>query len=287
MRVAVTGGSGFLGRHLLAELEARGIPTSVLSRTPDVPAHMAGKEIVVCDIASPPADLYERLGSPDVLIHLAWGGLPNYRSLHHVNDELPRQYHFLRTLVLGGLRDIVGAGTCFEYGMAYGPLSEDAPSRPDNPYGYAKNALREQLGLVQSECNFSLTWVRLFYMYGEGQGSGSLWAQFNAALKAGATKFPMSGGEQLRDYLPVREIVRTMTDLAQTGGNKGIVNICAGKPISVRSLVEAWIAEGGRRIELQRGVFAYPDYEPFAFWGDRTKLDALLARARSQPTGTV
>ena len=41
-------------------------------------------------------DAFERIGRPDVLIHLAWGGLPNYRSLHHFEGELPAQYRFLR-----------------------------------------------------------------------------------------------------------------------------------------------------------------------------------------------
>lgn len=274
----MTGGTGFLGRHLIAELDAREISATMLSRSTEVPPFLAGKKVVVCDISEPPEDLYQRLGSPDVLIHLAWGGLPNYRSLHHLNVELPRQYDFLRTLISGGLRNLLVAGTCFEYGMAYGPLAEDALTRPTNPYGYAKNALREQLEFLQGEHDFSLTWARLFYMYGEGQAAGSLWSQLKRALDSGEDKFPMSGGEQLRDYLPVGRVVHEMTDLALACRNEGVVNICAGAPVSVRSLVESWIADDGRKIELQRGAFAYPDYEPFAFWGDRSKLDAIRKR---------
>ena len=87
-----------------------------------------------------------------MLIHLAWGGLPNYRSLHHVETELPAQYRFLRGLVEAGLQSLVVAGTCFEYGMQSGPLDEEQPTRPETPYGFAKDTLRRELqGLVPVE----------------------------------------------------------------------------------------------------------------------------------------
>jgi len=50
--------------------------------------------VVRLDLAAAPANTFELLERPDVLIHLAWGGLPNYRSLHHFEQELPLQYRF-------------------------------------------------------------------------------------------------------------------------------------------------------------------------------------------------
>jgi dTDP-6-deoxy-L-talose 4-dehydrogenase (NAD+) len=86
----------------------------------------------------------------------------------------------------------------------------------------------------------------------------------------------MSAGEQLRDYLPVEEVARAIVFLAGRQGNPGCINVCAGKPISVRTLVEGWIAENGWEIALNLGHYPYPDYEPMAFWGDRDRLDAIL-----------
>jgi dTDP-6-deoxy-L-talose 4-dehydrogenase (NAD+) len=86
----------------------------------------------------------------------------------------------------------------------------------------------------------------------------------------------MSGGEQLRDYLPAAEVARHLVSLAIGGKDPGIVNICSGKPVSIRSLVEGWIAENGWSIDLNRGLYPYPDYEPMAFWGDRQKMDRCL-----------
>jgi len=55
--------------------------------------------------------------------------------------------------------------------------------------------------------------------------------------------------------------------LAQKSKNIGIVNICSGKPKSVRSLVEQWVSENDWNIQLELGYYPYPDYEPMEFWG--------------------
>src|SRR6185369_16423277 len=118
-------------------------------------------------IASPPDDPFAALGHPDVLLHLAWDGLPNYRSPHHFEQELPRHYTFLSRAVRAGLPALVAAGTCLEYGQQSGALAAELETRPTNPYGFAKDALRKQLQQLQAVHPFRLTWARLFYMYGE------------------------------------------------------------------------------------------------------------------------
>ena len=88
------------------------------------------------------------------------------------------------------------------------------------------------------------------------------------AVAAGHKEFPMSGGEQLRDYLPVSEVARQLVDLALNPADPGPVNLCSGRPVSVRRLVEGWIDQNGWKIEPKYGELPYPDYEPMAFWGD-------------------
>jgi dTDP-6-deoxy-L-talose 4-dehydrogenase (NAD+) len=223
-------------------------------------------------------DPFEQLGRPETLIHLAWGGLPNYRSLHHFEDELPAQYRFLKALVTAGLRNIVVAGTCLEYGMRSGALREDDAAQPTTAYGFAKDALRRALEQLKAVQRFDLTWARLFYIYGEGQAPGSLLSQLRAAVARGDAKFNMSLGQQLRDYLPVETAAEALVRLAITGRDHGVVNVCSGQPISVERLVRQWIEQNGWSIELNLGYYPYPDYEPLAFWGDCQKLTVSGAR---------
>jgi len=269
MKVAVTGVSGFVGRHVLTELKKHEADIVAITRdAARLNEHDGSVRVVEMDIANPTPDSYERLGKPDVLIHLAWDGLPNYKSLHHFETELPRQYQFLKSMVDSGLSSMLVTGTCFEYGMQSGALSATMPTKPTNPYGYAKDALRQQLEYLKQTKPFNLTWGRLFYMYGEGQPNTSLYPKLKEAVLRGDKVFNMSGGEQLRDYLPVEEVARQIVQLALAQRNIGAVNICSAQPISVRRLVEQWLAENNWEIELNLGHYPYPDYEPMAFWGE-------------------
>lgn len=277
MKIAVTGASGFVGRHVLGELASRGVETVAVLRPGSASAvGLPCASMVRLDIHDTPANAFELLGLPDGLIHLAWGGLPNYRSLHHFEQELPTHYHFLKTLVSSGLKNLLVTGTCFEYGMQSGPLSEDQEPCPANPYGFAKNSLRRQLEYLKDAHPFKLVWSRLFYLYGEDQSENSLFPQLKKAVERGDKMFNMSGGEQLRDYLPVSEVARNIVALALKQDDIGVVNICSGTPVSVRNLVENWISSNNWSIDLNLGHYPYPDYEPMAFWGDAQKLTSLI-----------
>jgi nucleoside-diphosphate-sugar epimerase len=274
VKLAVTGATGFIGGHVADCLHTRGVRYVASGR--DAGRSRSGVPFVAMDICDPPSDFFDRLGRPDVLIHLAWGGLPNYRSLHHFETELPRQYALLKRFVDAGLRHLVVVGSCFEYGMRDGALSEVLEPAPANTYGLAKDILRRQLEYLASARGVELTWARLFYMWGERQAAGSLYSSLSAAVQRGDRSFGMSGGEQLRDFLPVSTVADYLVQLSLRRKGTGVVNICSGKPISVRRLVEGWIADNGWNISLNLGRYPYPDYEPMAFWGDPQKLNRCL-----------
>jgi len=274
----VTGASGFVGRHILACL-LKHDDMEIVAVTRDVKRlaeFNKAVRILEMDISCPPSDCFEQMGRPDSLIHLAWDGLPNYKSLHHFEIELPKQYRFLKNIIESGLPSLLVTGTCFEYGMQSGSLTADLLTTPNNPYGYAKDALRKQLEFLKSDSRFKLTWARLFYMYGEGQSQASLYTKLTEAVIRGDKVFNMSGGEQLRDFLAVEEVAHQLVQLALAEGELGCVNVSSGHPISVRNLVEQWLSENDWKIDLNLGYYPYPDYEPMAFWGDRLALDMIL-----------
>lgn len=278
MRVLLTGATGFIGRHVLASLRKKGLEVAVLTRDASRFDSLGSSlKVVQADIGASDSDLFQRLGAPDVLIHLAWSGLPNYKSLHHFEDELPTQYRFIRHMVDSGLKSVTVAGTCFEYGMQSGMLSENQAAQPDNPYALAKDTLRKQLGFLKRQQPFKLNWARLFYMYGEGQASSSLYPALQAAVQRGDRVFNMSAGQQLRDYLPVEVVADRIAKLAVSEQEYGIVNICSGQPVAVIDLVRGWIRQHGWQIELNPGFYPYPDYEPMEFWGDPAKMNVVLA----------
>ena len=280
MLVAVTGTSGFIGQHVLAELKGRGVDVVAVTRTAARPAN-AVRVSEQCKWTS----RRQMLIAMTVLVvqtysFISPGMVPNYKSLHHYEVELPQQYHFLKNLVKSGLPALLVAGTCFEYGMQSGALSEEQATAPTNPYGYAKDALRRQLEFLRAIHPVALTWTRLFYVYGEGQAKSSLLPQLQEAVARGDKVFNMSGGEQLRDYLPIGEAARLLVDLALRCRDYAVVNVCSGEPISVRRLVEGWLKQNAWDIALNFGHYPYPYYESMGFWGDCRRLNAILERER-------
>jgi nucleoside-diphosphate-sugar epimerase len=283
MKVMVTGATGFVGRHVVNALLGRGHSVAAVARDADKARSLPwfkSVEFMACDLHHNYRALFLN-GRPDALIHLAWPGLPNYRGFFHVSRNLPGDVAFLEASVDCGVGHIVVAGTCLEYGMQSGPLNELADTAPTTAYGLAKDALRKSLQLLQQEKNFTLQWMRLFYMYGEGQNPNSLIAKLDRAIDECAPFFEMSAGDQLRDYLPVEEVAEHFVlALENPLSCNGVINCCRGTPISVFDLVSRRCLARSSDIQLRRGCFPYPDYEPMAFWGVPTKLNALKGVSR-------
>jgi nucleoside-diphosphate-sugar epimerase len=272
--IAVTGATGFLGRHVAAAIRSQGLGMVAMGRTPV--QQSASVRWQNFDLAAPDAEALKAIRHTEALIHLAWEGLPNYGVSRHVEVELPRHRSFIDAALDHGLRRLVVAGTCFEYGMQEGELREDLETHPTNPYGVAKDLLRKHAEVACERRDCALAWARLFYLYGDGQAPTSIWSQLVDHVRRGETVFPMSGGQQVRDFLPVSEAADTLLRLARRADVSGTFNVCSGISRTVEQTVRGWLAERGWSMTLDLGRFPYPNYEPFAFWGSRRRIDGAL-----------
>lgn len=280
-RTLVTGATGFIGQYVVNELirgghdvlatsadEARARQASWFSKADYIPFDLSRLDRTV--------DYYAFFGKPDRMIHLAWEGLPRYKERFHLDVNYPRHALLLENLLSHGLTDLTVTGTCLEYGMQEGELGEELPTRPGNPYAQAKDQLRRRLEEWQIDRPFCFRWLRLFYMYGEGQNPNSLFSQLDKALEQGASVFNMSGGEQIRDYLPVERVASNIVATAMQCEVTGAINCCSGQPVRIIDLVRDHLRKRHREISLNPGYYPYPDYEPMRFWGNNAKLKTVL-----------
>ena len=281
VKVLVTGANGFVGSHVVRELLKRKF--SVVATSLDI---LKGKkfewfdsvEKIQVDLASLPKDAYSFFGNPDILIHLAWRGLSNYKDLVHIENNLFEGYFFIKSMLEGGLCHLAVIGTCLEYGMKEGCLSEDMATEPVVSYALAKDILRKFIEELSKKYTFDWKWIRLFYLYGEGQSRHSVLEQLKQALSEKQESFEMSGGEQERDYLPIEKAAEYIVDISTQNETQGIFNCCSGQPVTIRNFVERYLKETGQSIKLDLGVYPYPDHEPMKFWGDNTKLMSIKTR---------
>lgn len=280
MRILVTGGSGFIADHVLNYLITK-TRHEIIVTTRDLKRIRSKSwfdevKVIECDIYDSHSNWFSFLDMPDLLIHLAWGGLPNYTSSFHMHKNLPKQIEFLENLIDNGLKELVITGTCFEYGLQEGELFEEMDTRPDNYYGIAKDSLRRFLNAKQKLTRFSLKWLRLFYLFGPGQNEKSLFSQLDRAIKNGESEFKMSKGKQIRDYLPIEKAAEIICELSLDSKIEGIFNISSGQPRSIKDLVEGYLNERNLKLKLHLGYFPYSPLEPMNFWGNPDKIKHLL-----------
>jgi dTDP-6-deoxy-L-talose 4-dehydrogenase (NAD+) len=260
-RILITGATGFVGRQILRELAARDVTVTAIVRS-GTESRLETAPVVTEVIESP--DLFaegtdwwaDRCRSVDTIIHAAWYAEPGkYLQSARNLDCLSGTLELARGAVSAGVRRFVGVGTCFEYDLTAGRLAIDTPLVPASPYAAAKAATYLALSQWLPANGVEFSWCRLFYLHGEGEDERRLVPYLRARLAAGEIA-ELSRGDQIRDYMDVRDAGRMIADIA-LGTVQGPVNVCSGVPVTVRQLAEQIADEYGRRDLLRFG--ARPD----------------------------
>ncbi|REJ99715.1 MAG: NAD(P)-dependent oxidoreductase [Bacteroidetes bacterium] len=284
MKILITGTSGFIGSHVLEHAIIQNDNHQIISTSRNMGGLIDTKNNylhIPFTISDETLDqnLFKLFGEPDLMIHLAWEGLPDYMGKVHTERNLPLQFSFIRNLVSNGLKKVAVTGTCFEYGLQSGKLNEELNPQPVTEYGKAKNLLRIKLQDLTKEMKFDFVWLRLFYMYGEGQNKNSLFPMLDRKIAEGAKEIDLSGGEQLRDYLRVEKMAELIYKISVHPLSAGIYNCCSGNPVRLRSMIEEYVSSRqNQEIKLNFGRYPYNDYEPLEFWGDNSKAENLMRK---------
>tara|TARA_B110000238_G_C16128823_1_gene440506 strand:+ start:647 stop:1477 length:831 start_codon:yes stop_codon:yes gene_type:complete len=264
--IIVTGATGFVGRNIVKNLIKNKFKVSILVRNLD-------KALSIDYLKDIPKIYFdierykENIEVPKniTLIHCAWSNVKDTHSLKHIEENYINNYFFIKNMINKGIDKIVITGTCFEYGLQQGSINADAQTKPNDAYSLAKDNLHKSLRLLQNKSNFNLIWLRLFYMYGEGQNKNSIIPLFDAALERGDEIFNMSPGDQLLDYLNIDEVSQKIIDKLDMVN--GTFNICKGEPILLRNLLKQRMKEKEKYIKLNMGYYDYRKDENIRFWG--------------------
>ncbi len=263
MKIGVVGASGFIGKALCSHLSQSGFEILATYNSSTPPKGYSFIKFVKLDFHRPASDSINQLINCDVIINLSWNYLNDYSSINHLTEELPGQIEFLHLLISRGVRNLMVTGTCLEYGMQNGKLIPDQTTNPIINYAIAKDTLRRYL--FNNFHDINIQWLRLFYVYGEGQSSKSLLPQLHQAIARGDQSFRMSKGDQIRDFIHISQVVGKMSDLIKSK-DTGIYNIGTGNPTSVKEFVLNELKRINANIKLELGYYNYPDYEPMQFW---------------------
>ncbi len=165
---------------------------------------------------------------------------------------------------------LIHVGSAQEYGNhGAAPLSEDFPLHPTTLYGAAK-AGATLLGLNYARrLGVPFIILRPFGIYGEGEDSHKLIPQLIQAVLTGKP-VKLTPGEQIRDYIHVRDFCVALERAAESGLPPGhVFNVCSGKGIPLRELAEALLRVAGQSKTLfEFGKLPYREDEVMCLVGD-------------------
>lgn len=273
MRVLVTGGTGFIGRHAIAPLQAKGYEVHAVDICEN-PEPVEGVVYHQLDLLDPGqlAEVVKEI-SADRLLHFAWYVAPkeyltSYNNVRWVSATM----ELLRLFSEHGGSRAVLAGTCFEYDLQRGFLNETVtPSEPDSLYGTCKNALRNLAQVYAQQNNISLAWGRIFFLYGPHEYASRLVASVaNALLRGEEAK--CSHGRQVRDFMHVQDVADAFVALLASEVT-GTVNVASGTPTTLKDIVMTLAGLTGGEDLVRMGTYPTPENEAPVILGDARRLN--------------
>ncbi|WP_327754946.1 NAD(P)-dependent oxidoreductase [Sphingobium sp. SJ10-10] len=275
MKILVTGCSGFVGRHVIAQLTSEGATVVGSSRTA---MKLIGAEHVAANLIIPgaAAALIDQV-QPTHLLHLAWNAVPGkFWDAPDNLDWCAASLALIRAFHDSGGRRAVLAGSCAEYDWTGdGRLDErTSPTDPATLYGVTKDALRRMVLRDADHHGHSVAWGRIFWLYGPGEAAGRLVSDVAVALRDGG-KPEVSSGTQRRDFLHVADAAGAFIS-ALRSDYQGIFNVCSGTGVPVGDVVRTLSEAMGRPESVRFGARPTNPHEPPLLYGTVDRLHSDL-----------
>jgi len=263
MRIFVTGGTGFIGRHVVERLKDHELMLLARKR----PEGLAGKVILgeLSDIGSWKEKV--KRFNPDVCLHLAWEGIPDYGP-EMSKKNLDYGISLMNMLAEIGCKKIIATGSCWEYGRDKGVLKEGDSTSPKNDFTDAKNKLNSYGMKLAGKKGIVFVWLRLFYVYGPGQREGSLIPSMINSIRQGRKPDIRTPGNK-NDFVYAADVAEAIAMVAEKAEKSAVYNIGSGKSTSVKEVVD--IIAGHLNADIKMGSEGNAD-----FWADISKIkDAI------------
>ncbi len=280
-RALITGGSGFVGRHLASYLSGQGLDVHGLGRSSSYrPEGWQGQWHI--GNLTDPDQIHSVVGdvAPDYVFHLAalvkGGSLTDFLTVNVIGTQ-----NLLDALV--AIRPNVSAlvaGSAAEYGLARIeelPISEGSPLRPLDAYGVSKVA-QSVLALQYAErYGLKVVRARTFNLTGPGEPDTlvcSAFARQIVEVERGL-KPPVMQVRNLkstRDFVDVRDAVRAYWLVTRDGEKGEVYNVCSGNAVRIAEVLSILLGDTHIRVEIHEDVPLGTERDVLIQYGDASKL---------------
>lgn len=278
MHIAITGGDGYIGYNLVKFLQNTSNKITVISRKDKSESKtplLNNISYIKLDIFEDNnVDIYELLGKPDVLVHLAWEAGFSHNEQSHTYNVI-KHVNFIENMLKSGLKHLAISGTMHEIGYYVGEVEEDTPTNPQNLYGIAKNFLRQTFEILCRKYSATYQWIRIFYIYGDDIHNNSIFSKVLRAAHEKRSCFNLNSGELLYDFIHIDKLVEQISAVIHQDTINGIINCCSGEPVSLKTMVNNFIKDNNLSITIEYGKFPIRPYDSRAIWGSNKKIKLI------------
>ncbi len=276
MKIAIVGGTGFIGSYLVKDLsKIKKVKLVATFNKSKPPFRKKNIKWIKLNLRQKRKNFYKYLKYPEILINLSWSNIPNYMSSSHYKIY-KYQKNLIENLVKNGLKNLLVLGTCFEYGNIEGKISEKKTPNPITPYAKSKLKLLKSMIKLQKKQKYNLSWLRLFYVYGYNSKRNTLY-NLVKKFEINSKKELLISGNLVRDYISISDLVKIIRKISFLKQNTGIVNVCSGKPISLKEFCYKILSDKRKIKKINFTNKKKNNYEPFGFWGNNKKLKKLMS----------
>jgi GDP-4-dehydro-6-deoxy-D-mannose reductase len=287
MRAVVTGGLGFVGRHLVAHLSSCGDEVVTIDHHGRPSVDITDGAAVVDAIAA---------AAPDAVYHLAgWADVGGSWAdpLGALRANAEGTLNVLRGCEAAGVSRVLAVASADIYGVvtpADLPLDELSPLRPTSPYAASKvaaDALALQAFLGHG---LEVVRVRPFNHIGPGQSehfvAPALAARIARAERDGIDDIPVGNLTARRDFTDVRDVVRAYRLLIERAEPGEVYTLCSGRDISIQEVADLLVAGSPRAIRLTPDPALLRPVDLPVLRGDATRLRDATGWAPEIPIET-
>ena len=260
MKILVTGGAGFIGKHLVKFLIEKGSKVTIFdnfSNSEDSVAALVniGAKIIEGDITKLD-DVINATKNHDIVVHLAAKisveeSIKNPSETFHINVDGTR--NVLIACEKNHVKKMIVASSAAVYGESLPgvKLTENSKTNPISPYGKSKVMMEREIRKFISKHNINCIVLRFFNIYGIGQSVeyAGVITKFINRIKANKSLEILGDGMQTRDFVSIKDVINSIYHAIENGKN-GTYNIACGKAITIKELAEFMISLYGKNLEI-------------------------------------
>jgi len=280
MKIFVTGGTGFIGSHLVRALVAAGHVVLALRREKSSLARCEDFSRRIVWVNQDASDWTQSVivAKPAVILHAAWTGVTAAEradwKLQSTNLTLFADLLHIAGNV--GLAQFIALGSQAEYGFINGRVDETHPCQPDTAYGATKLAALALLEGFARQKELAYVWLRLFSIYGPGEGEAWFIPNLIRQLRLGQSP-QLSGCEQRYDYLHAHDLAAALLAVLRHPVKTGVFNLSSNASLPLKQVVQLVKEYTGGCAEPAFGALPYRPGQSMRMEGDSRRFYQAFA----------